>query len=109
VRISSDGGGAPLWSSDGRELFFQSNDGSTMTAVSVETRPTLRLGQSQKLFEGHFQPNSDAGLSFAVSPDGRRFLMVRQDENPREATELVVVQNWFQEIERLVHAGGTKP
>jgi serine/threonine-protein kinase len=109
VRISSDGGFAPLWSSDGRELFFQSQDGSTMMAVSIETRPTLRLGQPQRLFEGHFQSSSDVGLSFAVSPDSRRFLMVRQDESPREATELVVVQNWFQEIERLTAAGGVKP
>jgi Tol biopolymer transport system component len=109
VRISSGGGDAPLWSADGRELFYQSYDGSTITAVSVETRPTLRLGHPQRLFEGHFQASSDVGLSFAVSPDGRRFLMVRQDEDPREATELVVVQNWFQEIERLAAAGGVKP
>jgi hypothetical protein len=45
------------------------------------------------------------GPSYAVSPDGRRFLMTRKPNLfPLRATELVVVQNWFEDVRRLTAA-----
>ena len=42
---------------------------------------------------------------YDVSPDGRRFLMIKEiagvDEVPPSA-RLILVQNWFQELKRLV-------
>ncbi len=55
------------------------------------------------LFEGPYLTSIDAGPSYAVSPDGRRFLMTRKPNLfPLRATELVVVQNWFEDVRRLV-------
>jgi hypothetical protein len=46
--------------------------------------------------------STDSGLSYAVSPDARRFLMTRQPNLfPRRASELIVVQNWFEDVRRL--------
>ncbi|HET7293675.1 MAG TPA: hypothetical protein VFM88_14720 [Vicinamibacteria bacterium] len=42
------------------------------------------------------------GLRYAVAPDARRFLMTRQAHLfPQAVSELIVVQNWFEEIRRL--------
>jgi Tol biopolymer transport system component len=106
VRVSAEGGNYPLWSPDGRVLFIQSVDGSKVTAVPIQTTPALRIGKPRLILEGRFAASSDMGLSYAVSPDGRRLLMTRQQEDPRTASELIVIQNWFEEIERLAGAGG---
>jgi len=41
-----------------------------------------------------------------ISPDGRRFLMVKQeDRKPQPVTEMILVQNWFEELKRLCPTG----
>jgi Tol biopolymer transport system component len=98
-QVSTNGGAAPQWSSDGRELFFQSGSGEKMMATAVRMEPELGFEEPRVLFQGHFLYSVDAGRAYAVGPDGR-FLMIRS-ELPGLASELVVVQNWFAEIERL--------
>ena len=51
------------------------------------------------LFEGVFYTNS-----FDITPDGERFLMITMDSrgDTDEPAKLVVVQNWFEELRRLV-------
>jgi hypothetical protein len=99
TRVSTGQGFAPQWSANGRELFFQAYSGEKMLAAAVRTAPDLSLETPRLLFEGHFFFGVDAGRAYAVAPDGR-FLMIR-GELPGHASELVVVQNWFAEIERL--------
>ncbi len=45
-----------------------------------------------------------AGRSYDVSPNGERFLMIKAggagDDTP--PAELILVQNWFEELKRLV-------
>ena len=101
VRISTDGGRQPLWSPDGRELFYRGSRG--MMAVPVETESSFSAGDPEVLF--------DAPYYFAVSfrtydlaPDGR-FLMVKESAtNVAEslARQIILVQNWFDELQRLV-------
>ena len=50
-QISTGGGRLPLWSRDGRELFFSSLDGRQMFAVPVQSGTTLVAGRPQVLFE----------------------------------------------------------
>jgi serine/threonine-protein kinase len=100
ARVSSDGGYGPIWAPDGGELYYRDDDGRSVMAVTIETGPTPRLGVPRLLFEGGFQADADVGSSWAIHPDGKRFLMVVEDENPQQASRLVVVENWFAEIER---------
>jgi hypothetical protein len=45
-------------------------------------------------------------MFFDVSPDGQRLLMVKLDERkPQPVTEMILVQNWFEELKRLCAAG----
>jgi Tol biopolymer transport system component len=98
TQVSIDGGGYPVWNRNGRELFFRS--GNKMMAVEVQTGATFRAGTPKVLFEGAYSNFYD------VSPDGRRFLMLKSDA-PREAppNELHVVVNWFEELRRRVPLG----
>ena len=71
-----------------------------MIAVRVETAPVFRAGSCQVLFEGYFVHD---GPDYDRSPDGQRFLMLREiEETAKTASRLVVVLNWFEELKRLV-------
>ena len=63
-QISTGGGRLPIWSRDGRELFFSSLDGRQMLAVPVQSGTTLVAGRPQVLFE--FAMLADLGGVSAV-------------------------------------------
>ena len=95
-----------MWSRDGKELFYRW--GKQLLSVSVSTRPTLGLQSPVLLFEGDhwWQESSSTGSQFYdVAPDGNRFVMENFDQQ-LAPTEVHFVQNWFEELERLVPAGG---
>jgi serine/threonine-protein kinase len=99
-QISLGGGSAPVWSHDGRELFYVS--GSKMQAVAIHPGPPFSADPPRALFEipERVRAGSLARGTFAVTPDGRRFLMVR-DNSWREMAgtpTLVVVENFFEEL-----------
>ena len=49
-------------------------------------------------------PAGTGGRTYDVAPDGRRFLMIQQrDAAPQPPiTHVVLVQNWLEELKRLV-------
>jgi Tol biopolymer transport system component len=98
--ISTGGGMEPAWSADGRELFYRSPAGDQMFVVAVVSEPGFSASKPETLFEGRYTA-STAGSSYDVSRDGRRFLMVREEQGAA-LTELRVVLNWFEELKRLV-------
>jgi serine/threonine-protein kinase len=108
--ISTNGGGQPAWSWDGRELFYvQGMFGSgptalTLMSVSVETISAFRAGTPETLFESA-DLRCAWGRCYDVARDGR-FLMTLNKEpakNPAPA-QMIFVQNWFEELKRLVPA-----
>jgi hypothetical protein len=75
-----------------------------MMAVSVTTAPTFAHGTPRTLFEGRYHTNV-IGRQYDVTRDGRQFLMVRPIDRPAaKPTHMVLVQNWFEELNRLVPA-----
>jgi serine/threonine-protein kinase len=103
-QVSTGGGAGPLWSLDGSELFFQSEDGRRLFAVDIAIGPGsgLEIREQHLLFEGSFEVSSESWLSFDLAPDGRRFLMRQRPVGDMVARELVLVLDWFSELERLV-------
>ncbi len=95
-QISVGGGGSPLWSRDGRELYFTS--GTTMYAVPIETRPGFSPGKPVVLFEGGF--NTSRARDFDVAPDGR-FVAVRVPGGQAGQREIRVLLNWPAEMQRV--------
>jgi Tol biopolymer transport system component/tRNA A-37 threonylcarbamoyl transferase component Bud32 len=93
--VSTSGGTEPLWSHSGKELFYHDASGN-LVAVEVKTNPTFSLGRSATLFSvAEFRSNPFA-VQYAVSPDDRRFLMIRRAASVPD--KLVVVDNWFEEL-----------
>ena len=100
--ISTDGGAEPVWSRDGRELYYR--NGEALMAVTIRTEPELIPGKPTLLFAGPYRsgvgPGENPGSNYDVTPDGS-FVMIRNEESPT-ATEILVVLNWLEELERLV-------
>jgi serine/threonine-protein kinase len=91
--ISTDGGTDPVWAGDGRQLFYRR--GNRILAVSIRATP-FTVGAPQTLFDTAFDaPDSDR--NFDVSPDGRRFLMIRS-EDVDTPSEFRIVFNWREEL-----------
>jgi Tol biopolymer transport system component len=100
-QVSSDGGSRPLWGRNSRELFYVSSDQRLM-AVPFEAGTTFRHGKPQALFDVRDNLPADAlFMPFDISLDGKRFLMLKR-EGPAEGTTFVAVENWFEELKRLV-------
>ena len=72
----------------------------------MEKDPTWRATAPAQLLEGRYFANAavSTGRTYDVSPDGRRFLMIKEGTGSDEtdAPTLVVIQNWDQELKRLV-------
>jgi hypothetical protein len=75
-------------------------------SASVEGGSAFRAGTPTRLFEGrYFTTAPQAGRTYDVSPDGRRFLMLKPVRSPEQTAaplSIIVVQNWFEELKRLV-------
>jgi hypothetical protein len=108
--ISTSGGTAPLWSPDGKELFYIDSENSAMVAVEVETEPTFKHGAPKTLFQGTYI--GWPGVQYDIHPDGKRFLLIKlmavtddvsvqQSAGPRKIN---IVLNWFEELKQRVPA-----
>jgi len=101
-QISSEGGSEPVWNPKGGELFYRA--GNKMMAVDVTVQPTFSAGKPRTLFEGPYLPTPRSFPDYDVSPDGQRFLMLKPSEQTSSLTQIVVVQNWFEELKQKVPA-----
>jgi hypothetical protein len=94
--VSTGGGTEPLWSHSGKELFYRDVAGN-LVAVEVQSSPTFSLGRSTVLFPARAYLSFARGAQYAVASDDRRFLMIRPVPGS-VPDELVVVDNWFEEL-----------
>ena len=100
TQISIDGGTEPVWSHDGRELFYLNGD--RMMAVEITTAPTFRAGTPRLLFEGRYVVSPTSVAAYDVASDGQRFLRVQPMHPDPPSNQIHVVLNWFEELKRRV-------
>ncbi|MDA2930126.1 protein kinase [Acidobacteria bacterium AH-259-O06] len=104
VPISTDGGSEPVWARSGKELFYRNGD--KMMVVSIQTEPIFKAQRPKLLFEGSYSyADISRTSSYDVAPDGQRFVMVKSNEEERSPTQINVVLNWFEELNRLTATG----
>lgn len=96
-KVSADGGAFPVWSRNGRELFYR--EGARMMAVSVTPGETFTAGTPRPLFEVPYYEGDPGMPNYDVTPDGQRFMMVfpATTEGP---DRLNVIQGWKAEMLR---------
>ena len=106
VQVSDGGGSWPLWnpsSEGGYELFYVGPDG--MMSVQLQTEPEFRYSTPVPLFDtAGYGTSATVGTNrrIDVASDGSRFLMFKLDAAFMEARQPVLLQNWADELQRLV-------
>lgn len=94
-QVSTGGGTEPLWARDGSELFYRNAD-RDLVAVPIQTGAGVSIGARRVLFSTARYYSDPNGTSYDITPDGRRFLMIKRPVDQ----ELVVVLNWIQELRK---------
>ena len=105
IQISNAGGSDPMWRRMGGELYYR--EGDKMMVVSVATSGSeLKASAPRMLFKGNYYEGTGASCemggpsaaNYDVTPDGQRFLMVRDDSKAGFGTSAIVVLNWAEEL-----------
>jgi Tol biopolymer transport system component len=74
-QISTNGGGHPLWSPDGKELYF--DNASRMFTVAIQTAPKFSAGDPvQTPINGFIQGPGNYRRQYDITPDGKQFIMM---------------------------------
>ena len=92
IAVSAGGGGEPLWSRDGRRLYYR--EGDRVLEASLSTVPTLAVTGRRVLFAGPYMTDG-FHANYDLAPDGRSFVMIKPANDDRR---LVMVTNWVQEL-----------
>jgi dipeptidyl aminopeptidase/acylaminoacyl peptidase len=90
IRVSSSGGGQPLWKRDGRELFYVSVE-PELVAVPVTPGDPPQFGRPESLFPTRFEDTSDR--QYDASLDGQRFVL-NQPAATAVIPPIVVTSDW---------------
>ncbi len=100
-QVSDSGGSWPIWSRDGSELFYRTEDGLMSAAVGAENG-SFRAGRPKPLASGGLSSNqvgiAVAGSIFSdyeVMPDGRSFIILQGGEGLASQNNVTLVTNWF--------------
>ena len=103
-QVSSEGGSEPLWARNGKQLFYRWQD--QVWVVDVRTDGGFATSKPRLLFEKPGYAHGYPIRGYDLSLDGQRFLMVKLEQRkPTPVTEMILVQNWFEELKRLVPTG----
>ena len=105
-QVSNSGGEAPMWSRDGKQLFYVERDSSEMKSVAVSEGASFSATPPETAldiqgFDWSSGPRDARG--FDISSDGERFLMLRQTGN---FNRLMVVINWLEQVRKAAPGPG---
>jgi eukaryotic-like serine/threonine-protein kinase len=95
-QISTEGGRLPLWAPDGREIFYRKD--KKILRVAVATSPVFSPSRPELLFEGDYE-------GWDIAPDGKRFLMIKDEAAETAPKHLNLVLDWFEDLKLRAPAG----
>jgi serine/threonine-protein kinase len=96
---STNGGAAPVWARNGRELFFV-DARRQMIAVTVGSGAEPNFGERHALFTlspDDYLDENTYYTPFDVAPDGR-FIIARRVRSDGDSSPLIVAEDWFSEM-----------
>jgi len=94
-------GKAPKWHPDGDRVFYQ--DGDDLMMVRLDAANGYRLVGTERIIEVATAATKESNF-YDITSDGRRILIITEDLDVPELKQLIVVQNWFEELKRLAPA-----
>ena len=100
-QVSTNGGFQPQWRRDGRELFYMAPDKTLMTVAFESHATTFDASPPKALFATRTKWIEIQGTAqtYAVAPDGQRFLVANATESSQLAP-ITVVLNWVAALGR---------
>jgi hypothetical protein len=97
-------GKVPVWSRNGKELFYVNSDNRIMVARYTATERSFAPEKSREWPQALlFRPANNALWNLDIAPDGRRFVVLTPPESrsPEPATvHATVLVNFFDELRR---------
>ncbi len=90
------GGTAPVWRSDGRELYYVALDRTLMAAEVNALGQDLKVGAVHSLF--NLGTSQVVGEKFDVARDGR--FLVARDMPDLHPAPMVIMVNWAEELKK---------
>ncbi|MGH7512389.1 MAG: protein kinase domain-containing protein, partial [Gemmatimonadales bacterium] len=95
-QVSTAGGTEPTWANSGHELFYI-NGRSEMVSAEIRPGAAFSVGEQHSLFSMGPFVRSGSIHSYALSPDDKRFVMIREGDASQQG-ELVLAEHWLQEL-----------
>lgn len=107
-QISSEFGVKPQWAPDGSAIYFRAAEDEFMSA-SLVTEPALRFEAPRVLFQDEFDNGTYLTLpNYEPLPGGSRLIMIKPDEELGRSSEIRIVFDWLDELEKLVPGGASR-
>ena len=103
-QVSAEGGVQPVWAHNGRELFFVNATPELLSVQFTARGDTFRRGRVTPLFTvpNNIYTRQGPSRFYDVAPDDERFLMARPPSAENTPISAILVQNFFEELKRLV-------
>jgi dipeptidyl aminopeptidase/acylaminoacyl peptidase/predicted Ser/Thr protein kinase len=98
-QISKNGGTMPRWRRDGKEIYYWALDGRIMAVEVNGDGPVFQSSAPRELFKIHAPTLRTNDISFDVTPDGLRFLVVEPVERV-QTQPLTFVTDWLASAKR---------
>ena len=93
----------PIWSSDGKTLYYMSNQGIMALAIAGTT--SLIPGQPRVFLKGFRVEAVESGVSYGITLDNQHILATMRNDGSDEHQQINVVLGWFDEIRNTVASG----
>ena len=95
IQLSESGGREPVWSPDGRALYYRDLDGY-MVEVTIESGSSPRVMRRTRLFDASAYASNQFVILYDVARDGRFLMLKRDAQTPRN--DIVIIRNWLPRI-----------
>jgi eukaryotic-like serine/threonine-protein kinase len=91
TQVSLDGGSEPVWSRDGKELFYRRWSGARVELMSaaIQPGPEIMVTRRTTLFDASDYEPAQPHANYDVSPDGKSFVMLKRSPS----SHIVIIQN----------------
>jgi dipeptidyl aminopeptidase/acylaminoacyl peptidase len=108
VQVSNTGGNMPMWSPNGHELFYRTEDQRIMVANYTVKARTF-VADKPRVWFGKQLANIGLAVNLHLAPDGKRFIVLMPAESPEPLetqSHVKIAVNFFDEVRRRVAAQG---
>jgi serine/threonine-protein kinase len=101
VQISSGGGTEPVWSRDGRRMYYR--NGQKVIETDITPGAMISVGARRPVFSLTTLASTRGSASYDISPDGQQIIF---GQPTGSEAKLVVIVNWFTEVRRKLKQAG---